>query len=128
MKLGRPLKYETPEELEDAICAYFDDLRPDQPPTISGLALYLGFEDRHSIYDYKERPDFSHIIKRAVLFMESYAEEQLLRGTSATGAIFWLKNHKWTDKVVNDVNITGYSLFDSKTEEKAKKYERKPVK
>ena len=125
MKTGRPLKYKTPKELEDAIYDYISKLRPDQPPTISGLALHLGFDSRQSIYDYKEKPEFTYIIKRAILFMESYAEEQLLRGTSATGAIFWLKNHKWTDKVVNDVNITGYSLFDKNTEEKAKKYERK---
>lgn len=125
MKTGRPLKYKTAKQLEDAILEYFKGLKEMQPPTISGLALHLGFDSRQSIYDYKEKPEFTYIIKRAILFMESYAEEQLLRGTSATGAIFWLKNHKWTDKVVNDVNITGYSLFDKNTEEKAKKYERK---
>lgn len=61
--------------------------------------------------------------------IEDYAEEVLLSGEgTATGAIFWLKNHKWTDKTVQDVNVTGYSLFEQKTEEKAKKYVNRIVK
>lgn len=133
MKTGRPLKYKTPEDLENAIEEYFrtriGSIERKRAPTISGLALWLGFEDRQSLYDYKERPEFSHIIKKAVLMIEDYAEEVLLSGEgTATGAIFWLKNHKWTDKTVQDVNVTGYSLFEQKTEEKAKKYVNRIVK
>lgn len=124
-KTGRPLKYKTPEELEKAIVAFFTERKLSHtPPTISGLALALGFEDRQSIYDYKEREDFSCVIKKAIAMIEDYAEQRCLSGEgSATGAIFWLKNHKWTDKTVQDVNVTGYSLFEEKTEAKAKKYE-----
>lgn len=129
MKTGRPLKYKTPEELEDAVLEYFRIRKEElQPPTISGLALHLGFEDRQSVYDYKGRDEFSCIIKRAITAIEDYAEIVLLSGVPATGAIFWLKNHKWTDKTVQDVTITGYSLFEQGTEEKAKKYVNKPIK
>ncbi len=98
-KEGRPLKFETPEQLEAAIQAYFDNqLENVLPITISGLAYNLGFCDRQSIYDYKEREEFSCIIKRAAFFVESCYEAKL-SGTTPTGAIFALKNMGWRDKV-----------------------------
>ena len=78
-KVGRPLKYKTPEDLEDRINDYFNDhivtrLDEDgneqtylQGVTISGLSRYLGFSDRSSIYDYKDRPKFFHTIKKDYL-------------------------------------------------------------
>ena len=124
MKTGRPLKYKTVKELEDAIDAYFEErYLKSIPPTISGLALWLGFESRQSLYDYQDRPEFSDTIKRATARIEDYAERILLNGNgSATGAIFWLKNHKWTDKTEQIVNVQEYSLFEKKTEEKARAY------
>lgn len=118
-KTGAPLKFETPEELQKKIDEYFDikcaptpilDSEGKQvylkngspslkynPPTVAGLALYLGFSDRRSIYDYKDREIFSHTVKAAITRIEEYAEQQLSIG-QATGAIFWLKNHGWVDK------------------------------
>ena len=124
--MARPLKFKNAQELENAILAYFEDRQEKiKPPTVSGLALHLGFESRQSIYDYKEREEFSYIIKRAILFIEDYAETQLLSGEVATGAIFWLKNHRWIDKTEQDHNIRDYSLFEKSVEEKAKKYDNK---
>lgn len=98
-KEGRPLKFETADELEAAIQAYFDNqVESKAPITISGLAYFLGFESRQSIYDYKERQKFSYILKRATFFVESCYEEKL-SGTTPTGAIFALKNMGWRDKV-----------------------------
>jgi hypothetical protein len=34
--------------------------------TITGLALFLGFESRNSLYDYESKEEFSGIIKRLV--------------------------------------------------------------
>lgn len=123
--MARPLKYKTVKELETAIDKYFETRRQAFiPPTISGLALWLGFEDRQSIYDYKERPAFSCTIKKAVTMIEDYAERVLLSGEgSATGAIFWMKNHGWKDKTEVEANIKDYSLFEDGVEAKAKKYE-----
>lgn len=95
MKVGRPLKYKTVEELQEAIDAYFA-MNPERP-TVTGLALELGFTDRRSFYDYKEREAFSHTIKKSVLKIESMHEANLYSGAS-TGSIFWLKNREWTDK------------------------------
>ena len=124
---GRPLKFKTVEELEAAVDLYFEKQKEFVlPPTVSGLALALGFEDRRSIYDYKDRPEFSHTIKRAILRIEEYAETALLNGEgSATGAIFWMKNHGWIDKQTVDTNINNYSLFEKEVERKAKKYANK---
>lgn len=125
MTAGRPALYTDPEEMEKLIDEYFrsctpiprtmpDPKDPDKiksitdkhgrplfdsnPPTITGLALHLGFESRQSMYDYEKRDDkFSYIIKRARLQCENYAEKQLLSGEPAAGFIFTLKNYGWRD-------------------------------
>ena len=97
-KVGRPLKYETVQELEEAIDSYFKWTEEENTrrPTVTGLAYHLGFESRQSLYDYKERNEFSYTIKRSVLFIESLHEANLF-GSSASGSIFWLKNRDWSD-------------------------------
>ena len=101
-KVGRKAKYETPEELETMIDQYFEENGTDV--TVSGLAYYLGFDSRFSMYDYKEKPEFTHIIKRASLFIESNYEKKLST-TAPTGSIFALKNMGWKDK--HEQEITG---------------------
>jgi hypothetical protein len=100
--MGAKGMYETVEELDTAIQAYFDQAGEDV--TIPGLAYSLGFASRQSIYDYKEREQFSYSIKRAVLKIESiYAAK--LSGQNVTGVIFALKNMGWKDKVESDINL-----------------------
>jgi hypothetical protein len=95
---GRPRKYETVDELDTAIDSYFSQCRQDKViPTTCGLALALGFCDRQSLYDYKAREMFSGSIKRAIMQIELVHEQRLQENVCA-GSIFWLKNHKWTDK------------------------------
>lgn len=103
---GRPAKYETPEQLEDALTAYFQKCEADKTPlTITGVALALGFESRQSFYDYEEREGFSYIVKRARLRVEN-GYEVTLRSASVTGSIFALKNMGWKDKSEVDNNTT----------------------
>lgn len=96
---GRPSLFNTALELENLIDLYFEGLAEDEKtPTITGLALHLGFESRQSVYDYEKRNDeFSYTIKRARLKVENAYEEALLSRNS-TGAIFALKNFGWADK------------------------------
>lgn len=98
---GRPPKYESPEDLQKAINDYFEDLQEDDP-TLTGLALHLGFESRQSMYDYEKRDKFSYTIKRARLAIENKYESMLFK-PSPTGAIFALKNFGWKDSVQHDV-------------------------
>lgn len=110
--MARPLKYETCEELNEAIELYFKDIEKDErKPTVTGLSYHLGFESRQSMYDYKERPKFSYSIKRAVLYIESLHEENLYT-TGAAGSIFWLKNRGWKDKTETDLNVTTLPKLD----------------
>ena len=93
---GRPPKFETPEQLEQACGEYIEANGLNL--TITGLAMYLGFDSRQSLYDYEKRPEFSYIIKAARLAVEN-SYEKSLRSVSVTGAIFALKNMGWRDKV-----------------------------
>lgn len=101
---GYPPIFESVDQLEDEIQAYFD-LQSDnnQPLTITGLAFYLGFVSRQSIYDYKENPHFSYILKKATMFIE-HCYEMNLSGTTPTGSIFALKNMGWKDKTETELS------------------------
>ena len=44
---GRPRKYDTPEQMQVAIDAYFDEPKLH---TVCGLALHLGFAQRKSLH------------------------------------------------------------------------------
>jgi hypothetical protein len=94
MVTGRPALYTEPWQLEAAVQEYFDQ---DGKKTVTGLAYHLGFESRQSFYDYEEKSDFTYIIRRARLKIESGYEENL-QGTTPTGSIFALKNMGWKDQ------------------------------
>ncbi len=94
--------YKTPEELQDKISLFFLE---EKAPTITGLALYLGFCDRHSFYDYEKKPLFTHTIKRArAKMVEIY--EKAVSGSNVAGPIFMLKNFGYSDKQEIDLNTT----------------------
>jgi len=113
--VGRPAKYSDKDELEKEIADYFStcgwvniegtDEVKFKPPTISGMALYLGFATRQSMYEYKEKPEFTYIIKKATSLIESYHEESLA-GKNPTGHIFVLKNLGWLDKTDVDLKTS----------------------
>ena len=59
---GRPPKYETPEQLHERCSEYFKScIELEEKITITGLALFLGFDSRQSLHDYKEKKEFYHI-------------------------------------------------------------------
>lgn len=72
-------------------------VREPEVSTITGLALYIGFESRQSFYDYEKNGEFSYCIKRARLRIETEYEKRL-QGNNPAGAIFALKNFGWSDK------------------------------
>lgn len=97
--MGRPRLYDTPEELDAKATEYFTVCENNgKPPTISGLAYFLGFTSRQSLYDYKKEDKFSYTIKRLRLRIESVYEENLHNNQKTSGAIFALKNLGWTDR------------------------------
>lgn len=121
-KRGAPALFKTPGELEAKIDGYFEKCKgriltitnakgEEVPfiskrgnvvyvdatmPTISGLAYYLGFSSRQSLWDYKQREEYADIINRATLCITSAIEERLFDRDGARGAELWLKVHdKW---------------------------------
>jgi len=110
--LGRPPHFSTPQEMADKMQEYFNlfeviDNKPPKKqgrPTVTGLTLHLGFCDKKSLRDYKEKPEFSPLIKIALTFVEMNYEE-MLDSKSSTGAIFALKNMGWDDKRIIDADV-----------------------
>lgn len=122
-KRGRPRKISDVEVLQNKINNYFENC-PDYiiitgfdknegefveykkyTPTMTGLALHLGFTSRQSMLDYEKNPEFSCTIKKARLRIEHEYEKQLYMD-KCTGAIFALKNFGWKDKTETEVTAT----------------------
>jgi len=119
MSTGGVWKYATAEELERAVDEYIGSCKPEvsvdrdgnvvrnpngqpvwvrRPPTITGLALALGFKDRKSFYEQEKRGGgFAAVLARARSLVEEHHEARL-SDAGCTGSIFFLKNHGWYDE------------------------------
>ena len=93
-KVGQPLKFPTPADLEAVLDAYFDET-PFEQWTITGLALAMG--TKQLLANYHAREGYGAVIDRAKLKVEN-SYEVSLRTKACTGAIFALKNMGWSDK------------------------------
>lgn len=123
---GRPPLYSDEKELELKMDEYFEACKPEyakdsdgviittqkgaivlnlNAPSLSGLALFLGYESRQSLYDNEKTEKFSYIIKRARTKVEEWVYQHSLDGSipPAVG-IFTLKQFGWTDKQEIDIN------------------------
>lgn len=102
---GQPAKYNSAEELKQRADEYFNQaIAKGWKITITGLALWLGFASRQSIYDYEKQGEYSYAIKNARMKVEN-AYESRLYDSNAGGAIFALKNLGWRDD--KNLNIGG---------------------
>ena len=115
--MGRPLKYKTVEDLQDAIDKYFERCDSNTktvlhqktgelitipypiPYTVEGLAATLEV-DRRTITNYEERSEFFPTIKKAKnKILQNLKERALLGDNVASITIFNLKNnYGYTDK------------------------------
>lgn len=145
---GRPPVFENKHDLQQEIDAYFEYIKGDfiekqkvkngelllnefgepdmgriysreaEPVTVTGLALYLGFASRQSMYDYEERNEaFSYLILRARMRVENSYERRLDHRDKVHGSTFALSNMGWTAN--NKRELTGpggKALFDGKTD------------
>ena len=75
-----------------------------RPPTVTGLALALGFSTRLSLLNYQGKKEFMNTITRAKARVEAYAEERLFDRDGTSGAQFSLRNNfkGWTEKTELD--------------------------
>lgn len=112
---GRPPRYKTAAEMQKKIDEYFESCRGEaavdesgkqllnkfgepiifgaKPPTVTGLALALGFTSRQALLNYQAKPQFVDAITRAKSRCEEYAELRLYDRDGARGAMFSLTNN-----------------------------------
>ena len=130
-QVGRPPIYKTVNEIEGKIDAYFKEcegeiLKDDngktvlnkfgnpvvinrKPPTVTGLALALGFTSRLDLLRYQGKEEFCNTITRAKSMVEQYAEERLFDRDGSNGAQFSLRNNfkGWDADKKNDDSGAG---------------------
>ncbi len=67
-----------------------------RPPTVSGLALALGFTGRRELLCYRGKKKYRDTVERAKLRVEEYCESQLFDKDRRQGAEFALRsNFHW---------------------------------
>lgn len=125
-------KYTTVQEMQEVIDNYFKDcegtvLTDDvgnpvtdkygvpvivgaKPPTVTGLALALGFTSRQALLNYQAKRQFVDTITRAKSRIEEYTEGRLFDRDGARGAVFSLSH-----------NFKGWKDTDTTAEEVLKK-------
>lgn len=119
--MGRPPKWTDVDALQAAIDKYFEDCKGHpcvdengdivygkdglpvivdaEPPTVTGLALALGFSTRLGLLNYQGKAAFMNTVSRAKARVEKYAERRLYDRDGARGAEFSLKyNFKWAQE------------------------------
>lgn len=105
---GRPLKFNSNEELQELIDEYFQecDLKGEYY-TITGLADYLD-TDRITLVRYENRDEFSNTIKKAKRRVEKQFIQNSLNGKyNPTVSIFLMKNNfGYVDKTEQEVKVT----------------------
>ena len=91
---GRPLKFETPEDLKNVIEKYFKET-PQSEYSVTGLAMSVG--SKQLIQDYEKREGYKEIVQYAKLVIENSYELDLRKKGGAHN-IFALKNFGWSDR------------------------------
>ena len=102
---GRPRHYDTPEEFDLKVNEYYRFCFSTgfmEPLTWTGLSLFLCFSLRHSIVEYLNYDGFSDSVQIDKSLID-YGYEKKLHSKTPTGAIFALKNFKWSDKTVEEM-------------------------
>jgi len=90
---GQPLKFKTPEILQEKINEYFKKCDEEKRPyTISGLAYELEIS-RETLLDYQKKELYGDTVTRAKQKVMRYAEETLWNAKNPSGVIFSMKNN-----------------------------------
>lgn len=146
---GRPRKYNNAEEMQTIIDKYFKDCEGEmlinketgeiiydkygqpvwikvKPPTVTGLALALGFNSRTTLLNYQDEIEFMNTVTRAKARVEAYAESRLFDKDGANGAKFSLANNfrDWKDKQEIESKNTNYNYTDLSDEELRQRLEQ----
>jgi hypothetical protein len=119
---GRPPIYPDNQKgfniVKEKCIEYFEQCNENQEKaTITGLALFLGFNSRGTLNDYAKKEVFSDVIKRAMLTVENSYEK-----SGTTFDMFALKNMGWKDKTeveqtLKDITPPSITFSDSASDD-----------
>ncbi len=141
-KTNKP-KYKSAAEMREAVNKYFEDcggqpltdengdiihdkngvpvIVGEHPPTVTGLALWLGFKTRQSLLNYQGRSQaFDDVLAAAKSRCEEYAERRLYDRDGVNGAKFSLANNfkGWGEKPEDKTEDTELpKLYSALTED-----------
>ena len=116
--MARPWKFKTVAEMESRINEYFEACEQKRvPPTVTGLALFLGLQSRQALLNYQGRGQFNDAITRAKSRCEAYTEGRLYDRDGVKGAIFSLTNNfkGWSEKPDKPAGDGGVTIVDDIT-------------
>ena len=146
--LGPKPKYSSPDEIVGLIDDYFKSCEGTpligdngqavldkwgrlvmvgaHPPTVTGLALALGFTSRQALLNYQYKKEFRDVITLAKSRVEEYTERRLFDKDGFNGARFSLVNNYqgWRDRPQTDLDKREQELRIKVAEEKAGAGER----
>jgi hypothetical protein len=105
---GRPRMFKTPEEMEKVLLEYIAKCdEKEKIPCIAGAAESIGM-DRHTFYNYSNKDEFFHTIKRFRELIANRIESACINGEGSTaGTIFVMKNYGYTDRQDHNHKIEG---------------------
>lgn len=132
---GCPPRYKSVTEIEKLIEDYFESCKgkvlynkdgtpaldkygepvyyDKMPPTVTGLALALGFTTRIALLSYQGKPEFANTILRAKSTCEQYAEARLFDREGARGSEFSLRcNFRWKNDEQEAQGIEAVQIID----------------
>jgi len=101
-KGGRPPHFKTVEDFTNKFNIYVkfcNDNKDDEIPDVEGLCYHCGIT-RSTLFDYKQKPEFSDAIKRTLDWV-AYKKKQLALKGKIAPAIFcfdFKNNHGYTDR------------------------------
>ena len=122
-------KFRNPKEMEKKIEEYFDiwhnqveeyeydwEAVIKARPTLTWLALYLGFPNTEAFWKYKNEPKYAEIVARAYSCIEQYYEEHLLS-----------KYTKWSSFALRNIgNWEQKEKFEHDVRQARVQYEKSP--
>jgi len=146
---GRPLIIEDPIEMQERIGEYFNSCVPeyvkdsdDKPvqgkngplvkninaPSVTGLALFLGYASRQSFYDNEKKIEFSYILKSARSRVEEWVYQSVMTGIIRDSVgIFILKQFGYSDRqeIINKTIFSVENMSEKELDNEIEKYEQK---
>lgn len=121
-KMAPSKRFTSREHLASAVLAYFQDCESgNEYPTMTGLALSLGFTSRQALMNYNKEPgyeEYFEVVSWARMQIEASFEQRVInpKTLNVSGLIFALKQMGWTDKQEirmdqRSVNLTGFKMI-----------------